>query len=178
MHFVYRFLEKHPVSMTTSMSGMEMEPQLENDVFAKKTLDNMADHGGEGDTLEDGEIFESEAEKLKVNYDELVEAVKDLRDRMEKLEVLMERNMDKSLDSFDRSKSIFKAEMESMIMKAIELGPDYGVGRGFIKAYLVHQMKIPDNQHYTKRLNNVLRVMVDDKIVGYDKNYHLYKLPK
>ena len=110
--------------MATSMSGMEMEPQLENDVFAKKTLDNMADHGGEGDTLEDGEIFESEAEKLKVNYDELVEAVKDLRDRMEKLEVLMERNMDKSSDSFDRSKSIFKAEMESMIMKAIELGPD------------------------------------------------------
>ena len=123
-----------------------------------------------GGSLEDGEIVEPENEGAATRR-EIVDAIVELRNRMDALE----QNMT-WMESKQDTKTISKRELESMIKRAIKAGPDYGVGKGFIKNHLIHQLQIPDSQHYVKRMNETLRSLTMRKELIFDSQFQLYRL--
>ena len=125
---------------------------------------------------EEGEITENENEtKTPVMCrEEVVDALKNLERRMEIVELNLAA-VDGGKLASAKGRIITSGEMESMVKKAVSLGPNYGVGRGFIKTHLHRELGVPDSQYYIKRVNQVIRNLVARCELAFDEQFQLYK---
>ena len=125
---------------------------------------------------EEGEIIETEPElkQSELRKVEVVEAIKNLERRMELVELSLSTAQG-GKSAWKKAQIITSVEMESMVKKAVSLGPSYGVGRGFIKTHLNREMGVPDSQHYAKRMGQAIRNLVARNEMALDEQFQLYK---
>ena len=131
--------------------------------------------------LEEGEIAEREIinenveiQKSPMNGKEVEKVIRDLQGRVEFLEMTFAAANARQ-EGWGKARIITSAEMETMIKSAVCLGPDYGVGRAFIRTHLHREMGVPDSQHYSKRMNQTLRNLVASKELILDEQFQLYR---
>lgn len=107
-----------------------------------------------------------------ISYPELVDMTHDVVTRLEKLEIAMASKDGKC----DLTRQITRPEMESMVRAAIGSGPpDFGIGKRYIWSFLRQNYGLRETIHYQKKMNIVLRCMVDDGEICFDSKNQLFR---
>ena len=144
-----------------------------------KTRDLEAEISSESEK-EEGEIADSDVVDQNMaisdpgpSMEGLLEAMKNLERRMDMLELTLAAA--EGARGAAKGRIITSAEMESMIKNSVCLGPNYGVGKAFIRTHLIRELGVPDSNHYSKRLNQAIKNLLARNELVFDEHFQLYK---
>ena len=129
--------------------------------------DCIADGDADVDNLEDGDI--TNVEDVGIKNDDFRKMLMSLDRRLTILE-------DKSAKE-QTKQTITKDSMKKMVFQAVSSGNNrYGVGKTYIKSFLLDTFAVPTTVHYAKKINMTLQSGLMDHLYTYDPIHHLYKI--
>ena len=74
------------------------------------------------------------------------------------------------------SRIITKEQMKNMVFEAVTSGnPRYGVGKSYIRNFLMDRFEVPMTLHYAKKITMTLQAGLAEDLLAYDPVHHLYK---
>lgn len=130
--------------------------------------------------MEDGEIPDvnpgleppSSPKSPKRSEEDTLALILDLDTRLRMLENWVKQDGPKRGES---PKTISKSALMDMIVLVIKDGNErYGVNRSFIRKVLGDKFKIPNSSYWIKRVNQMLQLGLEQRLLEYDPSHQLF----